>query len=274
MSFEILFMRGEISYPQLENFVGLDPQAGFVDDLKAKRDSISFDVKDGVANIPIHGPIMTRVPLSFIYYDIEATGIWNLRDKIEAALADDRVKKIHFDVDSPGGSTLGLKEVGDLIKNSSKPTSAFTSGGVFSAAYWLTSQVNTFIMSASAQAGSLGSYIAVSDFSKMFEQAGIKKNVISSGGVKGIGVFGSEITDTQKAFLQRKVDEATDDFKEAVNQGRGSKIDNISSLFNGEWWSAKQSVKLGLADSISNGSINMTVKKTEEQAPNGRAKLC
>ncbi len=251
----------------------LDPECGIIEELQAKRDSVKYTVsKDGTATIDVNGPMMTEVPLIFLYLNIPAVGTFNLLNTVNAAIADKDVERIHFNVNGPGGTSLGLEEVALAIHNSPKPTFGKTVEGAYSAHYWLLSQMDEIEVSVSANVGSLGSYLAISDVSKAFENAGVKQYVFSSGPVKGIGVIGSELTEDQQKFLSKKVTETTNTFKNAVRRGRGSKIENVDALFTGEWWSANNAVKIGLADRVTLGGTMTKEKNSGSEVTEPKAK--
>ena len=66
-----------------------------------------------------------------------------------------------------------------------------------------------------------------------FAQAGIKAVVLSSGGVKGAGVTGTEITEEQKAHWQALVDSVQGEFVAAVAGGRRMSATKVKALADG-----------------------------------------
>jgi ClpP class serine protease len=73
-----------------------------------------FIYNDGMAIIPIHGALLNRFGRSWGF----VTGYQAIRSQMNAALEDDDVKLIVFDVDSPGGETAGCMELADEIRAS------------------------------------------------------------------------------------------------------------------------------------------------------------
>ena len=159
-----------------------------------------YAVNDGLATVAISGPMMK----GFSKYG--GTSTVALRQAIRAADADPDVKAILAIVDSPGGHVDGTQELYDAVAATSKPFHAHIDDLAASAALWAISPSDSISINRSGHTGSIGVYTAVYDQSKKYEEAGIKTHVISSGGVKGAGVPGSEITDDQLAEIQDKVD--------------------------------------------------------------------
>lgn len=72
-------------------------------------------IRDGTAIIPIYGPITARSDL-FTFF-LGGTPLSDLAKDFQAALDNDQVKAILFDVDSPGGVALGPMEMAQAIFN-------------------------------------------------------------------------------------------------------------------------------------------------------------
>ena len=73
-----------------------------------------FIFQDGIAVIPVHGVLINRFNYSWGF----VTGYNYIRAMLRAALADDDVELIAFDVDSPGGDAPGCFELCEEIRAS------------------------------------------------------------------------------------------------------------------------------------------------------------
>lgn len=179
----------------------------------------------------------------------------DIRSQIEAADKDKDVDEIALAIDSGGGSVIGIAEVVQAIKNASKPVIAYCSF-CGSAAYYIASQCKKIIAEENAIIGSIGTLMVIEDWSKAFEDAGIKVNVIASGDIKGAGTFGTALTEAQRNAFQSEVMSLADNFKQAVMSGRGFSQEKMDSLATGEAWVAKEALNLGLIDEIDNNLHN------------------
>jgi HK97 family phage major capsid protein len=140
---------------------GTDLQAIAAERGKPLDHTRSVTVREGVATIPITGPL-------FRYADIfaevsGATSYEALARDFTAALADPNVKAILFDVDSPGGEVFGASETSDLLFNARgiKPMVAHVGGMCASAALWIASAADEISVSSVALLGSVGAMMSI-----------------------------------------------------------------------------------------------------------------
>jgi len=117
----------------------------------------AFEIVEGKATIQIHGLIAKKQSLLMQIFGGTSTAL--AADDFRQALADDTVKEIILDVDSPGGRVDGTAEFAKLIFESrgKKPITAFANGVMASAAYWIGSAADRILMSGETTAvGSIG----------------------------------------------------------------------------------------------------------------------
>lgn len=230
-----------------------------VKEIDAREVNLNFDrLTNGIAHIQLRGP-MTKQG-----FGPQMDGSTLLaRVKIDAALKDDSVRGVLLSINSPGGTVNGTKELADAVANLSanKPVVVFAEDIVASAAYWVASQADAIVMNQTGLAGSIGTYMMVYDFSQLFEKFGIKAHMISSGGFKGAGALGTEITEDQVAEWQRVVMSLNDVFLSSVADGRREPRQRIEQLADGRVHVAKDALALGLVDAV--GSFPAAVSTLE-----------
>jgi len=180
--------------------------------------------------------------------------IEDVEEMLEAAERDPDVTTIVFEIDSPGGCSVGVPELANRIKNCSKNTIAFTDSEACSAAYWLGSQAKQFFATPSATVGSVGVYIAYPDMTQAYANEGVKMDVIKAGMFKGAGIPGTSLDEGQRAMLQMEVDEIFSDFREAVKSVR-SFVEDVS--MEGQTFSGKKGADAGLVTGLVNGFDEM-----------------
>jgi ClpP class serine protease len=112
---------------------------------------------------------------------------------LRAMLADDSINKIVLDIDSPGGSSYGVAELFNEIYGArgQKPIVAIANSLAASAAYWIGSAADRFLVTPGGLVGSIGVYSVHQDISKMAEKAGVKTTFISAGKHKVEGTSSS-----------------------------------------------------------------------------------
>ena len=178
------------------------------------------------------------------------TGAVDVNEFIEALELmeeDDEVETILVDISSPGGTVTGVEEAALSLARSKKKTVAYTETEAASAAYWIGSSADRFVATPSATVGSIGVYMAIPDYSKAFEQAGVTMDVIKSGTLKGAGIPGTSLSDAQRADLQAQVEEIHADFKAAV---RGKRKMAKDEDMEGQVFSGKVAARKGLVTGL------------------------
>ncbi|MEY4379126.1 MAG: signal peptide peptidase SppA [Verrucomicrobiota bacterium] len=203
-------------------------------------------VVDGIGVIPVVGVIGKG--LSPLEKMMGAADVNDIGDAIDAMAANPEVEKVALQVSSPGGTVTGVEELANKVRNLGKPTMAYTDSEMASAAYWIASAADRVISSPSATVGSIGVYLAIPDYSKAAEMAGIKMVVIKSGKFKGAGIEGTSLNADQVENLQASVDAIHADFKAAVSMKR--KMVKADAM-EGQTFSGKQAAQQGLVTGLS-----------------------
>ena len=166
---------------------------------------------------------------------------------LEMMEEDPEVSVIVVDISSPGGTVTGVEEASAALARSSKPTVAYTETEAASAAYWIGSAADRFVATPSATVGSIGVYMAIPDYSKAFDMAGVKMDVIKSGTLKGAGIPGTSLSDAQRADLQEQVNAIHADFRASVRVKRMMVAD---SDMEGQVFSGRQAAGKGLVTGL------------------------
>lgn len=173
-----------------------------------------------VAVLPIHGTLSHRMETleeSSGGLSTERVSGW-----LRAAVADEGVKAIVLDVDSPGGSVSGVEELAREIFDArgKKPIVAVANAMAASGAYWLASQADELWVTPSGSVGSIGVYAAHVDASKAMEKEGLSVTLIHAGKHKVEGHPYAALEEEARAEMQSKVDGFYELFTAAVRRGR------------------------------------------------------
>jgi len=182
------------------------------------------------------------------------TSIQKLTAAFRDAMADDAVGSIVFQIDSPGGSVYGVKELADEIyeaRGQGKQIIAVADPMAASAAYHIASAADEIVVLHSGEVGSIGVLAAHVDYSEAEEKCGVKTTLISAGKFKVEGNPYEPLTDDARAAIQSDVDDYYELFVDAVARNRGvSAQDVITGYGEGRCLTAKNAVAAGLADRI------------------------
>lgn len=204
--------------------------------------------EDGIALIPVKGVLLGDCPEIY-----EAFGFANtakILSWIQEAGANPSVKSILLCVNSPGGSTEGIAEIANAVRDiqaqSGKRISAFSSTTVGSAAYWIVAACYGLYGTASSQWGSVGAYRVVVNSKKRYELAGYAVEIFRSGKFKGMGEEGTDLSPEQSAFIQSLVDYNGEAFRAHVSTFRPIDAENLE----GQHWYAPEAAARGFLDDV------------------------
>jgi signal peptide peptidase SppA len=227
------------------------PEASEVYAIKIERQKKQLPVVDGVARIRISGYLLESVPDWMKIWGINATSYNDIADEMAEAVERDDVNSIELVVDSPGGSVAGVIKAADAIYTARavKPVEAVVNNLAASGAYWLSSQAHKITASdINALIGSIGVYTYYVDYSKLYEEAGIKVVVIRSGEIKGMGL--DKITAEQIEAVSEYINDTAGNFISQVARGRNAEKAKIKELATGKLWIASKAKKLALIDNV------------------------
>lgn len=225
------------------------------------------------AVIPIMGVIQHR--MNMMSEMSGGTSTQAVSAAFRAALEDDRIKSIVFEIDSPGGSVPGVAELADEIfaARGKKPMTAIANTLAASAAYWLGSQADEFVVTPSGQVGSIGVYGVHQDVSQALENEGVKTTIIQAGKYKTEGNPYEPLSSEAAAHMQAQADAYYGMFVDAVARGRGVTPATVRGGYGeGRVLMAKDAVREGMVDRIATfdqviarhgGAGNLTAPRAE-----------
>lgn len=234
--------------------LGASDMLALAGDARRDRDNWKpFHSDDSVAVIPVSGTLVHR----FGWLDPTSgmTGYDGIAKKFRAALSDNDIRAIWFDIDSPGGEVAGCFALCEEIARSTqseggeKPVWAYINEQATSAAYALASVCDRIYGPRTLIAGSIGAYIMHVDFSKALDKNGMKATIVRAGERKGRTTPYEQLDDPALAKLQSLVDETRDIFVSLVAMGRDMDEKAVIAT-EAEIYSAREALSLGLVDGI------------------------
>lgn len=220
----------------------------------------TMTVRDGVAVLPVVGPIFRRANL---FTEVSgATSIDILARDFNAALADPNVKAILLNVDSPGGEITGVAEFAQMVADAKKPCVAYVGGLGCSAAYWIASAADRVVIDPTAQVGSIG---VVQAMPNPDAKSAADVEIVSSQSPKKRP---NVATESGRAVIQERVDALADVFVATVARYRDvTQAKVLADFGRGATLVGESAVREGMADAI--GSYESTLadlaRATKEQ---------
>ncbi|WP_288959826.1 S49 family peptidase [uncultured Sulfitobacter sp.] len=238
-------------------------QAYYMESRRDNEERKPFAYEDGIAVIPIHGSLLNRFAYSWGF----VTGYSFIRRQINAAMVDEDVELVVFDVNSPGGEAAGCFELCEEIRElrESYPDksviSVVDSLGA-SGAYALISSTERIVAIPSAKVGSIGVYRIHFDLSKMYSEAGIGWEIIQSGARKTDGNQFAPLSEEARKDWQTTVDKFRQDFAETVSAGRDVTPEQVLAT-EGRVYRADEALAINLIDAVRKSSEAVQWFQTE-----------
>lgn len=172
-------------------------------------------------------------------------------------------KAVALAINSPGGSPVQSALIAQRIRlhaaEKNLPVIAFVEDVAASGGYWLACAADEIIVDPSSIVGSIGVISAGFGFQELIARHGVERRVHTSGERKAmLDPFRPENPEDVERLklLQAEIHEG---FKDWVRERRGSLLKaDEAALFNGEFWTGKRGLELGLADSL--GELRATLQ--------------
>lgn len=219
--------------------------------------TMTATVRDGVAVIPVEGPLFRRANLMTEFSGASSYDV--LARDFAQAMADPNIGSVLLNIDSPGGEVNGASEFAAMVRQASKPVWAYVGGTVASAAYWIASAADKIITADTAIAGSIG---VQAGYTVKDSRPGEKsyRFVSSQSPMKNA----SPETDAGAAQIQANVDALAQVFIETVARNRNTTADTVLESFGqGAVFVAAEALKRGMIDGI--GTFEGTLQSMKQE---------
>ena len=219
-------------------------EADWYADYYNMREPMAID-SNGIAHVQVVGAMVCSAPRIYEKLGL-ATRYETIIGETEKAV-DSGARGILYHINSPGGTVSGNVEASKAIIDAGKvvATAAHCTGLACSAAYKVACACQTIAAEESAEVGNIGTILSWADCSEFWRQNGIEFKALTNQGADLKSTFHLEPNATQLAFLQERLDEHGQEFKDFVKAQRPS-IDE--EVFRAGWYSGKKAQELGLVD--------------------------
>jgi len=203
--------------------------------------------EDGIAIIHVDGALSYRS--DFMSYWFGEDTYNSIEAAFDKCMADDDVKGILFDINSPGGEVGGCADLADKIFNArgSKPYGivARTGGMMCSAAYWLGSSCEKVYTASNGTLGSIGVLCAFTKFDESLMKTTVVVSDLSPDkapdpdDAKGLKLIKKELNDLAEVFIA------------AVARNRGTTAEDVRDNYGkGGVFIGEKAVAANLADGV------------------------
>ena len=194
-----------------------------------------------------------------------------IMNAIKSARNDKSIDAIVLRIDSGGGSALAsdqmwreiYKTTSDSLNN--KPFIASMSGAAASGGYYIACQADTIVAQPSTVTGSIGVLSIGLNFSELYKNIGINKEVIKRGEFSDFLTQSREFSEQENEKMFESTKYFYKEFKDRVLDGRESlSSEQLEKLALGRIWSGKTASENGLVDVI--GGIHKSIEIAKSMA--------
>src|SRR5471032_3469223 len=218
-------------------------------DIGEPAEARAYEVVAGIAVIPVTGTLVQKLGTLRPYSGM--TGYDGLRACLSMALADDDVRGIALDIDSPGGEVAGCFDLADDIYRArgSKPIWAILTESAYSAAYALASACDRIVVPRTGGTGSVGVICMHVDMSKALGAAGVNVTLIHYGDRKADEADSKPLSDEALSRYQSDVDAMGELFVKTVSRNRSLSVKTVRATQATTFLGAA-GVEIGFADAV------------------------
>jgi protease-4 len=174
-------------------------------------------------------------------------------EKIVSAREDDDVKAVVLRVNSPGGSALASdvmwREL-ELLK-AEKPVIVSMGAYAASGGYYISSPADVIYADRSTLTGSIGVYgLHANVGGALKKNLGITVDGVETNKYSGIGSIYTELSSTERDYIQRSVEQVYATFVGHVAAGRNMSVEAVDKIGQGRVWTGEDALEIGLVDGI------------------------
>ncbi|HLC66694.1 MAG TPA: signal peptide peptidase SppA [Candidatus Nanoarchaeia archaeon] len=200
-----------------------------------------------VAVIKIVGPISVERATG---WGVTATSSREVLKLLQDAEDDPGIDAILLDINSPGGSAVASDEIGQAVKNSSKPTVALIRELGASGGYWVASASDHVVANRLSLTGSIGVIGSYLEFAGLMDRYNVTYRRLVAGKYKDMGSPFKELTPEEEQLFQSVLDDMRSEFIDEVARNRNLPRAQVERLATGQIYLGKQALELGLVDEL------------------------
>ena len=189
---------------------------------------------------------------------------------LQAAFKDKNTQGVILRINSPGGSPVQAQTIYDEMRRLRKkypeiPLYAVVEDICASGGYFVAVGADRIYVSKSSLVGSIGVLMNGFGFTGLMDKLGVDRRLITAGEHKGMLDPFSPLSEKDKGYAQKLIDDVHQQFIAVVREGRGKRLKETPDMFSGLIWTGDRSVELGLADGFGTlDSVARDVIKAED----------
>lgn len=239
--------------------LGKGARSGFhkqeaVDEFPALNEVWSYgDGETRVVRIPVNG-VITRYAENGLFSS-SADMVETIIQEIRAAQADETIRAIILEIDSPGGGITPTDEIYKALmdfraSDDNRRIIAFCSDMAASGGYYLAAAADWIIAEPTTMIGSISVIMQALNWKTLSEKIGVTDVTITSGEYKDMLNPFRDVREEEKAILQAMIDGLYLHFLEVVCQGRDMTVEALKPFADGRVFLPDVALEASLIDEI------------------------
>jgi len=218
-----------------------------------KEKTISGYGRDKILLMEVAGVILEG-PHRLLGLGKGVTSPSRIKEELEKAAKDDRVKAVVLKINSPGGTVSAadviLHELKTFKAAKAVPVVVCLEGLATSGGYYLAQAGDTIIAYPTCITGSIGVIAMKFNLRGLMDKFGVDDDVVKSGKWKDFWSPFRPATPQEKEMMQHVIDDFYRQFVDVVAQGRKLSLKKTREVADGRIFTASQARDLGLVDQL------------------------
>src|SRR6266545_7500405 len=177
-----------------------------------------------------------------------------VREELEKAEKDDRIRAVIVKINSPGGtitaSDILYREIVEFKARRKIPVTAVIMDVGASGGYYVALAADSIVVHPTSVTGSLGVVMLTVNAQGLMEKIGVAPLAIKSGSLKDAGSPFRALSTEERAIFQGMIDDMYGRFVKLIAQSRRIPEDRVRAFADGRIYTAEQAKALGLIDRI------------------------
>jgi protease-4 len=185
-----------------------------------------------------------------------------MRQALDRAAADSRVKGIVVRIDSPGGAALASDDIYHVIKKAArrKPVIVSMANLAASGGYYIAMPGDRVFADPATITGSIGIFGGKADLSGLYEKIALTKELYTRGKFSGMMSSIRPFTEEERAKYLSQLEAFYGHFVDLVAGNRSLPADSINHLGQGQVWTGREALGNGLVDEL--GGLQRSLEYT------------
>ena len=181
------------------------------------------------------------------------TGVADVRERLQRAATDERVRAVVLRINSPGGEVGACdamhQDVLRFRRTTGKPVVAACVDLAASGGFYVACACDQIVAAPTSVIGSVGVVMHLFNAEGLMQKIGLRASVIKSGEMKDIGSPTRTMTPPEQQVMQGVIDSLFARFQEVVRQGRPAMNDaDVLAISDGRIVTAAEAQRLHMVD--------------------------